>query len=408
MSSTKHSIRRIDVIVTALLAALAWLTVFVIRDQLGTEVKSVLPAWADYMAVGLLILPLVARRRFPLTVGLWIGAGFTAFRLLQVPEDAVSSAALFLVLFSAGAYSTDRRMRNIVRGVITGLAFVALFIAIFRSIDVISFDGAAIASINIGINLFFFVAAWLLGEVWRQRQEAATELEARAVQLAEEREQRAKQAVVEERVRISRELHDVVAHHVSVMGVQAAGARAILDSDPERARAALEAVEESGREAVSELQRLVGYLREGEEADAPSPQPSLEDLDQLVATTRSAGVPVEIRTIGRPRLVPSSVALSAYRIVQEALTNVMKYAGDAETTVVLTYTGEGLGVEVVNQPPTIRRPITPGGGRGMVGMRERAAMLGGTFDAGAIAGGGYRVAADLPTGTSYDTETVGS
>ncbi len=408
--SDDHSttVRRSDVLLTLAMLAVAFFTVFVIRDRLGTEVESLLPAWGDYLATALLLVPIAFRRTHPLVVGAWIGIGFAAYRLLRVPENAVSSAAVFLALFAVGAYSTTPRGRNAVRTLIAGLSLIALLVALFRNVDFVTFEGAAIAVINISVNFAFFAAAWILGEVWRQRQEAAAELEERAAQLAAERESRARRAVVEERVRISRELHDVVAHHVSVMGVQAAGARAVLDRDPERAKAALEAVEHAGRTAVAELQKLVGLLREADDVGSAAPQPTMTDVENLLESTRAAGLPVTLRVVGRSRPVPSSVALSVYRIVQEALTNIMKYAPGAPTTVVLTHTSSGITVEVVNDAPRSTPDAEPGGGRGMIGMRERAAMLGGTFSAGPVAGGGFRVAAELPSGTSYDTSAVPS
>lgn len=407
-SDDPTKVQRSDVLLTVAMVTLAFFTVFVLRDRFGAEIESVLPEWGDHLATALLLIPIAFRRTHPLTVGVWIGVGFAAYRLLRVPEDAVSSAAVFLALFAVGAYSADRRGRAVVRTLIAGLSLIALLVALFRNVDFVTFEGAALAVINISVNFAFFAAAWILGEVWRQRQEAAAELQRRAAQLAAERELRARRAVVEERVRISRELHDVVAHHVSVMGVQAAGARAVLDRDPDRAKEALEAVEQAGRTAVAELQKLVGLLREEEDAGSAAPQPTMDDIEDLVRSTTRAGLPVTLRRVGRSRRVPSSVALSVYRIVQEALTNIVKHAPGAPTTVVITYTSSGVGVEVVNQPSLALASAEPGGGRGMIGMRERASMLGGTFTAGPVAGGGYRVAADLPSGTSFDTEAVPS
>jgi signal transduction histidine kinase len=215
-----------------------------------------------------------------------------------------------------------------------------------------------------------------------------------------EREERARRAVTDERLRIARELHDVVAHHVSVMGVQAGAARRVLAADPDRAAEALAAIEESGRQAVGELQKLVGFLRSADETNGMAPQPTMDDLPRLLDQTRATGLPVELRTIGAPRPVTASVALSIYRIVQEGLTNALKHAGPVPTTVVLTYGLDSLDVEIVNARGTLRP--SPGGGRGLLGMRERVAMLGGRFEAGATTDGGFRVAAGLPTMTPYE------
>jgi signal transduction histidine kinase len=188
------------------------------------------------------------------------------------------------------------------------------------------------------------------------------------------------------------------------MGVQAGAARRIMANDPDQATKARSAIEESGRQAVGELQKLVGFLRSGDDADSSGPQPTLDDIDQLLDQLRATGLPVELRIIGRTRPVPDSVALSAYRIVQESLTNTLKHAGSVATYVVLTYGRGSLDVEVVNRRG--RQAAKPDGGRGLVGMRERAAMLGGTFTSGMTADGGYRVAASLPTGTAYDSSAV--
>ncbi|NND83677.1 MAG: sensor histidine kinase [Acidimicrobiia bacterium] len=399
---------RNDWLLTGSLLALALFAVFIPHDLVPDKVESALPVWGDYLFTAALILPLAWRRRFPLTVGVAVGVGFALYRLVQVPEGSVSSAVVFIALFAMGAYGADARRRNAWRAAAVTASFLALAWSIYRDLDFVSFDGFAVTTLSLGLNVLFFTAAWMLGDSWRQRQEYAVELELRADELAHQREERARQAVTEERVRIARELHDVVAHHVSVMGVQAAGARRILESDPSRATAALESVEESGRSAVSELQRLVGFLRDDTDGVDAAPQPTLDGLEALVATTRDAGVQAEVLRVGRPRQVPSSVELSAYRIVQEALTNVIKYAPGAATSIVLTYQDAALGVEVVNQAPPTASTAAPGGGRGMVGMRERAAMLGGTFEFGPVSGRGFRVAAVLPTGTSYDAEADAS
>src|SRR5690606_21174209 len=238
--------------------------------------------------------------------------------------------------------------------------------------EYVGLDLFVLTSYSVALNLAFCIAGWLLGDAQRTRRHNEAELERRAVQLAAEREERARRAVLDERVRIARELHDVVAHHVSVMGVQAAGARRMLDRDTQRVSDALAAVEESGRQAVSELQRLVGFLRKEEGPDDTHAQPTLDDIDSLIA---SSGLPARLARIGRSRPVPSSVGLSAYRIVQESLTNVLKHAGEVPTTVVLTYTTTALQVEVRNERGAAQHPGN-GTGRGLLGMRERVAMLG--------------------------------
>ncbi|HEV3463585.1 MAG TPA: histidine kinase, partial [Actinomycetota bacterium] len=258
------------------------------------------------------------------------------------------------------------------------------------------------------------------------RQRLAEALAARTVELEREREERAKLAVAEERARIARELHDVVAHSVSVMVVQAGAARRTLATSPGQATTALGQIESTGRQALVEMRRLLGLLRDGdgdgedgEVAAALTPQPSLAHLESLAAAAREAGLPVEIVVEGEPRPLPAGVDLSAYRIVQEALTNSLKHTGPARASVRLCYGREALEVQVLDDGPgpgaapgggglavvtlgpegvlpvSGARPTT-GGGHGLIGMRERVALFGGTLEAGPRPGGGYRVAARLP------------
>ncbi len=394
--------QRSDWIVAVTMFAVAAFSIFILRDVVPDKITSKLPYWGDILITAALHLPLAWRRVAPLRVAGFVGPLFALYRYLEVPEPNVSSLAIFLAIFAAGAYS-DASARHLVRGVAVAFSGLALLYSIFGQEDFVGFDGLTLAALSLAINAGFFTASWLLGDAWRRRRIDAAELARRADQLAVEREARARRAVLDERVRIARELHDVVAHHVSVMGVQAAGARRILASDPGRAADALASVEQSSREAVTELHRLVGFLRsEGEEATV-EPQPTIDDLDQLVERVREAGLPVEVRKIGRPRELPLAVGLSAYRIVQEALTNVIKHAGGAETTVIVSYLDKALEIQVVNtRSPSPHDRTGESGGRGQLGMRERAAMVGGDLDFGSIKGGGYRVSARLPTEGIYE------
>lgn len=405
LNGMKASITRSDWLIVLGLLALGLFGIFLVHDLQPGDIESALPMWGDHVALVLLVLPLLFRRTAPLTVGLVVGLGFTVFRLLRVPEGSISSVALFVALYAVGAYSGDARRRNAVRSLVVGVGMVALVVVLLGDADFVNLDSVTFVMFSLGLNVAFFVAAWMLGDASRKRGEYEAELALRADQLAAEREERARQAVSNERVRIARELHDVVAHHVSVMGVQAAAARRMLAREPVKAVEALGNVEEAGREAVGELQRLVGYLRAENGSDELSPQPRLDGLPRLLEATRAAGLVVELREIGARRPLPSSVELSAFRIVQEALTNVMRHAPGAKTTVVLTHLPDALQVEVVNGP--IPGGVTrsgPGGGRGLLGMRERASVLGGTFSHESLSGGGYRVVARLPSLSSYEPE----
>jgi signal transduction histidine kinase len=390
----------IDWGVALALLAFGALSVFLANDlDTEGEYAARVPLWAEYALTAAVVLPLAWRRRSPLLILIIVGAAFVVHRVAEVNEITMSSIALFLALFTAGALSRHRA-RDWVRGGVVAVTMALLGWQLWGEQDYVGLDLFVLSSYSIALNLAFFVTGWLLGDAQRTRRRNEAELARRAGQLAAEREDRARRAVLDERVRIARELHDVVAHHVSVMGVQAAGARRVLGSDPQRAVDALSSVEESGRQAVSELQRLVGFLRQNDTPDDGHPQPTLDDLDQLVA---SSGLPVRLQWVGRSRPVPSSVALSAYRIVQESLTNVLKHAGPVETTVVVTYTTDGLQVEVRNERGDAVGSGN-GSGRGLLGMRERVAMLGGRFEHGLAHGGGYRVFAALPTSDAYDRD----
>jgi signal transduction histidine kinase len=221
----------------------------------------------------------------------------------------------------------------------------------------------------------------------------------------EAHEAEAARAVAEERRRIAREMHDVVAHSMSVMVVQAGGARRILRQDPARADAAGEQIERTGREALAEMRRMLGFLRAGED-DPTEPQPGLERLDALVARTRDAGLPVTVRVVGEPRRLSSGLDLTAYRIVQEGLTNALKHAGGAPTEVDVRWGAQRLELEIRDdgrgRPPT-RPPNGDGGGHGLVGMQERVRLYGGELRAGRSENGGFAVLARLPLNEEEDT-----
>ncbi|MFF3288966.1 sensor histidine kinase [Streptomyces sp. NPDC003023] len=249
-----------------------------------------------------------------------------------------------------------------------------------------------------------FVLAWVLGDSIRTRRAYFDQLEERATRLEKEREAQAKVAVAAERARIARELHDVVAHNVSVMVVQADGAAYVLDAAPDQAKQALETISSTGRQALAEMRRLLGVLRTG---DAPEsgeyvPQPDVKQIEDLVEHVRGAGLTVDFKIEGTPRPLPSGVELTAYRIVQEALTNTRKHGGpEAGASVRLVYFDDGLGLLVEDDGRGSSHELyedggADGHGHGLIGMRERVGMVGGTLDAGPRPGGGFRISALLP------------
>jgi len=213
----------------------------------------------------------------------------------------------------------------------------------------------------------------------------------------EDEKARAAAAISEERARIARELHDVVAHSVSVMVLQARGGRRVLESDPAEARQAFAAIERTGHEALDEMRRLLGMLRRSDEEVALAPQPSLRELDRLVEQIRAAGLPVQVVREGEPRELPPGVELSAFRIVQEALTNALKHAGPARARVVIRYGADDLELEVADDGAGAGNGSVPG--YGLIGMRERVSVYGGELEAGRQAGGGYALRVRLPLGS---------
>jgi signal transduction histidine kinase len=237
--------------------------------------------------------------------------------------------------------------------------------------------------------------SWLVGDNVRTRRAYTAELEERAARLEREREEQAVRAVAEERARISRELHDVVAHHVSVIAVQAGAASEEATTDP--AREALGLIQQTSRQVLAELRSMLEVLSSDEAGPGLAPQPSLGEVDQLVAQSRTAGLPVELVVTGQRRELPAIVDLAAYRIVQEALTNIRTHAGPAHARVELRYTDDALALEVTDDGRAGAGELgNGGGGRGLVGMRERVALVGGRLEVGPRPGGGFRVAALLP------------
>jgi signal transduction histidine kinase len=318
---------------------------------------------------------LIWRRHRPLLV---LVATLVATSLATVLGYSELIGLTFLVaLYSVGRNVTSDRWSYLGLG---GALSLTLIIALVEEVT----------AAEIGFGLVVMSALWYIGRRMRFRGE-------RVAQLERERVAEARRMVAEERTRIARELHDVVAHRVSMMTVQAGAAKTVAADDPEGAQRAMEAVEKAGRQALDELRHLLGVLRPEAEVDGLGPQPRLADVPRLVGQFREAGLEVSLTMDSAQPNVPARVDLSAYRIVQEALTNVLKHAGPAARTEVRLRTdSHGVAIEVLDDGHG--DTILAGSGQGIVGMRERAQLLGGSLDAGPRPNGGFQVVAHLPIG----------
>ncbi|HEY7969961.1 MAG TPA: histidine kinase, partial [Candidatus Limnocylindrales bacterium] len=302
----------------------------------------------------------------------------------QVREPWVQVGAVLVASFSAGSESRDR----------TPAALVVLLVASLMAIGFLAQDVDPAQSVV--IPFVVVVPSWLFGDVVRSRRLEDLARTDDAARVVREQEQRVLAAVTQERRQMARELHDVVAHGVSVMLIQAGAARQVLRSSPDQAEEALLTVEATGREAMAELRRLLGVLNDDGEATSVAPQPGMDQLGALVDRVREAGLPAELAIDGTPRSLPASLDTTIYRIVQEALTNALRYARRAATLVRVTFDDAQVRVEILDDGPAAAGDASEGSGRGLVGMRQRAEQAGGRLEAGPRLGGGYAVRAWLP------------
>jgi signal transduction histidine kinase len=418
-----------DGILAGLLAAFSLVTLgYAVRDcDNGCE-----PGGAGAVALVLVqTLPLVWRRRFPFIVSLVTGLATAAYGVAPYPDLAMPIPVGGVVgLYSVAAWGS--------RPAALGAAgFAAVAIAV--TVGLPRTDADLVDAMFVTAAL---AGAWILGDRARLQRAVAAELQERAVRLEHDRAGEARRAVAEERSRIARELHDVVAHHVSMMVVQAEAGPVAVEHDPARAAGAFEAISATGRQALVEMRRLLGVLRgDGDQAPSLAPQPGLDQVPSLVEQVGRAGLEVELVVEGEQGPLPAGVDLSAYRIVQEALTNAVKHGRSSRARIVVRYgpddlrlevhddgpagdgpagggtdpaagrrgaAGNGVGPASGRQPEAWSRPsaddppIPTGGfaGRGLVGMRERVALFGGELQVGPDPGGGFTVEARLPIGTA--------
>ena len=391
--------RRIDLGIALIIATVAVLNVFLARSA-GLFASDDAPSVIEQVGWSLAVmLPLIWRRSRPEVVAVLVSIFFIGGQVRGAQEQQLATGAVFVVIYTLGAWGRDRRRSRWLRLAIIGGMFAWIAVVFILSHDEITADGASgelppllAAVLNaIIVNVAFFGFAYALGEAARRQWQ----LEVRTAQLRAAQAAAGERAVIGERVRIARELHDVVAHHVSVMGIQASACRRVLDKDLDRARTALTAVEDSARTAVDELRRMLGALRDtGGAGDEPPTGAALDRVDELVARAREAGLAATCNVYGDPVPLPGSVSQAAYRIVQEAVTNTLKHAHATNLDVRIRYLAGELEIDVADDG---RGPVPgAGGGLGLIGMRERVAVHDGVLENGPRTGGGYRVRARLP------------
>ena len=344
------------------------------------------PGVMSTVLVLLATLPVVWRRRAPMTVLLLTTFAAVVYEVAGY-RSGLGPFGVLVALYTVAAHCD--RVRTVMAAIIAAVAVGIVFATARWEVDL----GSIIS------NALIFGSALLIGDNLKTRRAYVASLQERAERAEQNREEDARRAVAVERARIARELHDVVAHSMSVMIVQAGAARRVLPGDPDRAEAALSEIESTGRQAMTEMRRLLGVLRDEREiTPALAPQPSMRNMAALADQFRDAGLPVRLDVVGDERDLPPGVDLSAYRIVQEALTNALKHAGPASAAVTVRYAADGVEVEVRDDgrgaAAGADRP--DGTGHGLVGMRERVDLFGGDLRAGPQPGGGFAVRARLP------------
>jgi signal transduction histidine kinase len=388
-----------DTLLAVALAAAALVSLAAIYDELPATGSPFSHGWTVAVVVSMLALtlPLAWRRRFPFSVAVVAVTAFLVARIVvHVPEANVSLLAAWLMIYSVAVHG-QRRFRTPVL-IVCYIAIVAELVREYFFASFANGYGPLLARFfDLFYNMLVLTLPWLLGAAIWSLRDRQRKLADQTVELQAERVENASQAVFAERVRIARELHDVVAHHVSVIGVQAAAARRVMDRQPAQAAEALSSIEGSSRRAVTELHRLLGFLRRAGEPDELVPQPGLAQLGDLIAEAGQGELIVDLTIKGEARPLSPTLEVSAYRVIQEALTNTRKHSRASTANIRLQYGLTELEVEIFDDGPE-RDGEQAGGqvGHGLIGMRERAALHGGHLRAGPRAEGGFSVHASFP------------
>ena len=342
-------------------------------------------------AVGILLvlgqtLPLAIAFRYPMVALAVIMASFMA-------HTGLSHDVIWVVQFTAAITTFVAVIRGGNRRSLLALLLVYLGIVvsfgIFRDVD---------RAGNVLVQMLLFGGLWIIGNLFRTRRIRLESTEQVLAELEVEQDRLAREAVQDERARIARDLHDIIGHTLNLIVVQAGAARAVFSSKPDQALESLDSIETTARQSLSDMERMLGILRPPEAEAAPfDPQPGLSQVGRLAEQFSDAGLPVEVNVAGEPRKLPTSLGLSAYRIVQEALTNALKHAGPARAQVAISYLDDKLELDIVDDGQGSGDDgHNASGGRGLIGMRERVSLFGGELDVGPAAEGGFRVHASLP------------
>jgi signal transduction histidine kinase len=377
-------VRAIDLVRVDRLIAVLLLVEIELQVWVGASIRArVFSALAGVF----LAMAVAVRRQRPLAAVFVVLALMTVGMLLGAPGSLGKvggvSVAVILLFYGLGAFAPERRS-----------AWMLALAVVITSANALTKPGGGVSSL-VPLELFAVLLPYAVGRVMRARASGERVSRVAAERLDAARDSSARAAAYGERARIARELHDVIAHSVSVMVIQAGGARLVMGDEPERAEESLRSVEQAGREALAEMRRLLGILGDGD-ARALAPQPGLADVAGLLASAGTSGISADLHVDGDPTPVPPALDLCAYRIVQEALTNAIKHAAPATASVNVCWENSALALEISDDGRQHRAVNATGGGHGISGMRERVALHGGTLEAAARPDGGFTVRAVLP------------